>query len=72
LQLLHGYVTKDSAAYALVGNPVPFGEGKGIVLRKGETDLAARMTEALAAIVANGEHAKISTTYFGQPLAITN
>jgi ABC-type amino acid transport substrate-binding protein len=72
LQLLHGYVMAEPASYAIVGEPVPFGEGKGIVIRKGETELAQRMTDALAAIVANGQHAEISTKYFGQPLQITN
>ncbi len=72
LQFLYGYVNKEPDTYALVGEPVPFGEGKGIVLQKGATELGAKIKAALDAIVADGTHATISTKYFGQPLKITN
>ena len=72
LQFLYGYVNKEPDTYAIVGEPVPFGEGKGIVLQKGATELGAKFKTALDAIVADGQHATISTKYFGQPLKITN
>lgn len=72
LQFLYGYVNKEPETYAIVGEPVPFGEGKGIVLQKGATDLGAQFRTALDAIIADGTHATISTKYFGQPLKIDN
>lgn len=72
LQFLHGYVQKEPDTYVLAGEPVPFGEGKGIVLAKGKTELGAKIQTALDAIVASGAHGTISTAYFGQPLQVTN
>lgn len=68
------YIAKDPSKYKLVGEPVSdkkyMGEGKGIVLRKGDDVLRDEFNTALAAIIANGKRAEISKKYFGVVLPI--
>ena len=45
-------------------DPKYFGDGAGIATRKGDADLAAMFTEAIAAIRANGVYKKINGKYF--------
>lgn len=61
--------TPDGACCKLLGEPSPqpvsiFGEGAGIAVRKGETDLANKFNAAIKAIRANGEYKKINDKYF--------
>ena len=42
-----------------------FGKGAGIAVRKGETELAKRFTDAIAAIRANGKYKEVNDKYFG-------
>lgn len=58
----------DGACCKLLGtlpvDPVINGEGAGIAVRKGETDLADKFTNAIAAIRANGKYQEINAKYF--------
>ena len=45
-------------------DPKWFGDGAGIAVRKGDGDLAAAFTKAIAAIRANGTYQKINGKYF--------
>jgi polar amino acid transport system substrate-binding protein len=61
--------TTDGACCKLLGVPQPqpveiFGEGAGIALRKGETDLANKFNAAIEAIRANGKYKEINDKYF--------
>jgi polar amino acid transport system substrate-binding protein len=61
--------TPDGACCKLLGQPSPqpieiFGEGAGIAVRKGETDLVNKLNTAIKAIRANGEYKKINDKYF--------
>jgi polar amino acid transport system substrate-binding protein len=49
-------------------DPVFFGDGIGIGLRKDDTGLRARFEKALAASVADGAFARISAKYFDFPI----
>ncbi|MCS6878246.1 MAG: transporter substrate-binding domain-containing protein [Geminicoccaceae bacterium] len=58
----------DGAAFELCGpnfvDPVWFGQGAGIVVRKGNQELLAKLDAALERIRAKGEHARIAKAYF--------
>ena len=60
--------TDDGACCKLLGtqpiDPVINGEGAGIAVRKGETELADKFTNAIAAIRANGKYKEINAKYF--------
>ena len=60
--------TPDGACCKIIGTitPVPeiHGEGAGIAVRKGETDLANKFNAAIDAIRASGEYKKINDKYF--------
>lgn len=61
--------TPDGACCKLLGQPSPqpteiFGEGAGIAVRKGETELAEKFNAAIAAIRANGKYKEINDKYF--------
>ncbi len=58
----------DGACCKIVGTitqiPEIHGEGAGIAVRKGETDLAAKFNAAIDAIRANGKYKEINDKYF--------
>ena len=60
--------SEDGACCKLVGTikPVPeiHGEGAGIAIRKGETELAEKFNAAIDAIRANGKYKEINDKYF--------
>jgi len=60
--------TPRGKGFAFVGpelkDPKFVGEGAGIAVRKGNTDLVKKLNEAIAAIRANGEYQKIQAKYF--------
>lgn len=61
--------TADGACCKLIGQPSPqpkeiFGEGAGIAVRKGETDLANKFNAAIDAIRTNGKYKAINDKYF--------
>jgi polar amino acid transport system substrate-binding protein len=60
--------TPDGACCKIVGTikPVPeiHGEGAGIAIRKGETDLKDQFNAAILAIRANGKYKEINDKYF--------
>jgi polar amino acid transport system substrate-binding protein len=61
--------TTDGACCKLLGVPQPqpveiFGEGAGIAIRKGETDLVNKFNAAIEAIRANGKYKEINDKYF--------
>ncbi len=67
--LYDGFLTKDAGAdYEFVGPDLVdkkwFGEGVGVVVRKGEKDLAEKINQAIDAIRASGEYTKIQNKYF--------
>ncbi len=61
--------TADGACCKIIGQPSPqpteiFGEGAGIAVRKGETDLVEKLNAAIKAIRANGKYKEINDKYF--------
>jgi arginine/ornithine transport system substrate-binding protein len=67
--LMEGFLKTDAGKGAeFVGpdytDPKYFGDGAGIATRKGDADLAAKFTAAIAAIRANGVYQKINAKYF--------
>lgn len=67
--LMEGFLATDKGKGAeFVGpgytDPKYFGDGAGIATRKGDADLAAMFTKAIAAIRADGTYKKINTKYF--------
>ena len=60
--------TEDGACCKLLGtlpiDPVINGEGAGIAVRKGETELADKFTAAIAAIRESGKYQEINAKYF--------
>lgn len=61
----------EAAGFAFVGPELSggaLGEGNAIALRKGETELKARVDAALDAMIADGTYDKISANYFPFPL----
>ncbi len=60
--------TPDGACCRIAGTITPViefhGEGAGIAIRKGETELAAKFNAAIDAIRANGKYKEINDKYF--------
>jgi len=61
--------TPDGACCKILGQPSPqptsiFGEGAGIAVRKGETDLVNKFNAAIKAIRENGKYKEINDKYF--------
>ncbi|QVM97618.1 ABC transporter substrate-binding protein [Pseudomonas sp. SORT22] len=60
--------TEKGKGYAFVGpelkDPSYVGEGAGIAVRKGNTQLVTELNQAIDAIRANGEYQKIQAKYF--------
>ncbi|MDX3925357.1 MAG: ABC transporter substrate-binding protein [Shinella sp.] len=60
--------TADGACCKLLGtlpiDPVINGEGAGVAVRKGDTELADKFTAAVAALRANGKYQEINAKYF--------
>lgn len=60
--------SEDGACCKLLGtlpvDPVINGDGAGIAVRKGETDLADKFTKAIAGIRASGKYQEINAKYF--------
>lgn len=60
--------TEDGACCKILGTfksvPEIHGEGAGIAVRKGETELADKFTSAIAAIRASGKYKEINDKYF--------
>lgn len=56
--------------YEIIGEPISdkefFGPGNGIAVKKGNSELLAKLNAALATIKANGSYNKILHTWFGQ------
>ena len=62
----------DGEAFAQVGTPVfdpLLGEGAGIGLRQGETELKQKFNDALAAIIASGQYAEINKKYMSSDIS---
>lgn len=61
-------LTPNGKGYAFVGpelkDPKYVGEGAGIAVRKGNTELVSQLNQAIDAIRANGEYQKIDSKYF--------
>ncbi|MCY1507657.1 Lysine/arginine/ornithine-binding periplasmic protein [compost metagenome] len=60
--------TDNGKAFGFVGpaftDPTYFGEGAGIAVRKGDSELLGKLNAAIQAIRANGEYKKIQDNYF--------
>ena len=60
--------TDDGKDWEFVGpnfdDPKYFGEGAGIAIRKGDTELVEKFNAAIDAIRANGTYDKINAKYF--------
>ena len=69
ISVLEGWLAKeDGACCKLLGavtpDPTIHGQGAGIAVRKGETELADRFSAAIDAIRANGKYKEINDKYF--------
>jgi ABC-type amino acid transport substrate-binding protein len=68
-QLQPAYILAKPGVYKIAGAPIPdpayVGQGKGMVLRKNETELLNRLNQAIAQIVASGKQAELSKKWFG-------
>ncbi len=67
--VLSEWLKTDAGACCKILTPLPVdveinGEGAGIAVRKGETELADKFTTAIAAIRENGKYAEINKKYF--------
>jgi polar amino acid transport system substrate-binding protein len=67
------FVGGDAGACCEIKGPVAndqaiFGPGIGAGVRKGEDELKATLNAAIAAILADGTHAKITANYFTAPI----
>ncbi len=67
--VLSEWLKTDAGACCKILTPLPVdveinGEGAGIAVRKGETELADKFTAAIAAIRENGKYAEINKKYF--------
>nr|WP_298144780.1 ABC transporter substrate-binding protein [uncultured Pseudomonas sp.] len=60
--------TDNGKGFAFVGpsftDPKFFGEGAGIAVRKGDSELLGKLNDAIQAIRANGEYQRIQSKYF--------
>ena len=66
IRLLSGVTLKLEEGCVLeAADPAIHGEGAGIAVRRGDTDLVNRFNAALAAIRTDGTYARISNQYFG-------
>jgi arginine/ornithine transport system substrate-binding protein len=64
-----GFLKTDSGkGFAFVGpsftDPKFFGEGAGIAVRKGDSELLGKINDAITAVRASGEYQKIQSKYF--------
>jgi polar amino acid transport system substrate-binding protein len=69
IMVIRGWLaTPEGACCKILGTITPdakiHGEGAGIAVRKGETELAGKLNAAIDAIRANGEYDKIAKKYF--------
>ena len=69
ISVLEGWLAKeDGACCKLLGavtpDPTIHGQGAGIAVRKGETELADRFSAAIDALRANGKYKEINDKYF--------
>ena len=67
--MMEGFLnTENGKDWEFVGpgytDPKYFGDGAGIAVRKGDTDLLEMFNKAIAAIRSNGTYAKINAKYF--------
>ena len=58
------WVSNNSNIYKLVGNPIPVGNGYGIMANKDQEKLISQINQALLNIEAEGTYLKIYTRYF--------
>jgi polar amino acid transport system substrate-binding protein len=69
ISVIDGWLATEAGACckrlgAITPDPVIHGEGVGIAVRKGETDLANKLNAAIDAIRANGKYDEIAKKYF--------
>ena len=58
------WYANNSNLYKLVGPPIPFGGGYGIMARKGSDDLILKINAAILQMESDGTYLKIYTRYF--------
>jgi polar amino acid transport system substrate-binding protein len=54
--------------FAFLGEPIDIGDTVGIAVRKGDTELLARLNAALASIIADGTYEELNAKYFPFPI----
>jgi polar amino acid transport system substrate-binding protein len=54
--------------FAFLGEPIDLGDRFGIAVRKGDTELLARLNTALAEIIADGTYEELNAKYFPFPI----
>lgn len=55
-------------SFAFLGEPIDIGDKVGIAVRKGDTELLARLNAALAEIIADGTYEELNAKYFPFPI----
>lgn len=67
------YVNAKPGVYKIIGEPISdptyTGLGKGLAIRKDDKTLSSTFDKGLAAIIADGTHAKLTKKWFGKELA---
>ncbi len=60
--------SQAGGSFAFLGEPIDIGDRVGIAVRKGDTELLARLNAALAEIIADGTYEELNAKYFPFPI----
>jgi putative lysine/arginine/ornithine/histidine/octopine transport system substrate-binding protein len=60
--------SEAGAGFAFLGEPIDIGDKVGIAVRKGDTELLAKLNAALAEIIADGTYEELNAKYFPFPI----
>ena len=65
----HEWLNSEAGdGFAFLGEPIDIGDKVGIAVRKGNTQLLARLNAALAEIIADGTYEELNAKYFPCPI----
>lgn len=60
--------SEAGAGFAFLGEPIDIGDKVGMAVRKGDTELLAKLNAALAEIIADGTYEELNAKYFPFPI----